>query len=68
METRTVSVSVSTTYTDINYNRYDASGNPVRSTFTLEDLKVGDTVVVRSEENIRNATSFEASAVERVTY
>lgn len=67
-EMRTAQVSASTAYTLINYARLDQSGNPVRTSFSFGNLKVGEIITVRSAENIRDAASFEATAVERVVY
>lgn len=67
-ETRRANVTAATSYAIIDFSKFDATGNPVRTAFALADLKESDIVTVRSTENIRNAESFDVTAVERVTY
>jgi hypothetical protein len=67
-ETRTANTSVGTIFTLINYERLDRQGNPTRMPRTFANLTAGDMVTVRSSENIRNAGSFDATAVEWIQY
>lgn len=65
---RVAQVSAATTYTLIDYSKLNAQGNPAYISRTLSDLKAGDVVIVRSNENIRDAETFDATAVELVKY
>lgn len=67
-ETRNANVGSATAYTEIDFARVNASGDPARTSLTLADIKEGDAVTVRSTMNIRSAESFDVTAVERVTY
>lgn len=68
LESRTVNVSAGTEYALIDYTSIDREGNPRRTPLTLSDLRVGEVVTVWSNENIRDAGSFEASVVQKVIY
>lgn len=67
-QTRTVSVSSATTFSDVNFRSLDREGNPVRTSFAFTDLQPGNTISVRSASNIRRAESFDAISVERFSY
>ncbi|MFH0806232.1 MAG: hypothetical protein V1885_00700 [Candidatus Brennerbacteria bacterium] len=67
-ESRTVNVTANTMFTLIDYSSLDARGNPSRTPQTFSSLKVGDTVMVRSDENVRNVGTFDAREVEWVRY
>ncbi len=67
-EMRTVKVSANTEYSRINYQALDAQGNPSRTQASLSDIDVGEVIVVRSAENIRDAQEFEAIEVQLLRY
>ncbi|MDP3725328.1 MAG: hypothetical protein Q8R20_02580 [Nanoarchaeota archaeon] len=61
-------VTAVTEYVLVDYSQPEANGDPSRAPFTLSDLKPGDVVVVESDENIREATSFETKLVQQVRF
>lgn len=63
-EIRSASALGSTTYTLVDHS----NGSPVRSAITLRDVKVGNFVLVKSNENIRSAEKFDVTSVEVVRY
>jgi hypothetical protein len=67
-QTRTANVTGTTTYTLTDFGNLDRQGNPTRTTIAFKDLKVGDTVTVESGSNIKDAQSFDVTAVEVVKY
>lgn len=67
-QTRTVNVSANTEYSSVDYKKYDANGNPVRNAIALTDIAANTMVVVRSNDNIRDAKQVEAIEVERLVY
>ncbi|MCL4404027.1 hypothetical protein M1432_01670 [Patescibacteria group bacterium] len=44
----------------------DKNGNPVRTPITLADIKSGDTVMVKSAQNIFSATTFDVTEVDLI--
>lgn len=68
IELRAVNVSANTTYTDVDYGTLVRGGEPTRTPFVFDNLAVGDVVTVQSAENIRDAKTIEATAIERVRY
>lgn len=67
-QTRTANTSATTAFVLIDFEKLDEEGNPSRTALTLADVKEGDIVTVQSNENIRDAGSFEASVVQKVIY
>lgn len=67
-ETRTANVTAKTTYTFFDYTQFDKQGNPKTSSITLKDLKTGDNITVKSEQNIRNVQSFDVSEIQKVVF
>lgn len=65
---RRANVSGATEYVLVDYSKPQANGDPSRASFTLSDLKAGDKIVVESEENIREAKSFETKLVQQVRF
>lgn len=67
-ERRQANVRGATAYALVDYSHPDELGNPTETSFALSDLKAGDTVVVESEENIRDEKVFEVVRVEQVRF
>jgi len=65
-QTRMAITSSNTSFVLIDLTKFDNNGNPASSPIKLSDIKVGDIVTVRSNQNIRSAEKFEATAVEIV--
>jgi hypothetical protein len=66
---RSVLVSAATKITLVDYTKRDKRGNnPLVAAYRLADLKAGDTVNVKTSENIRNAQEFIANAIELIRY
>jgi ABC-type cobalt transport system substrate-binding protein len=65
-QTRNANTSPSTQYFSLDNIHLDKSGNPTRATITLADIKSGDTVMVKSSENIFSASSFDATEVDLI--
>lgn len=65
---RRANVSAVTEYVLVDYSNPQENGDPSRASFMLSDLKPGDRIVVESDENIRNAKSFETKLVEQVRF
>ncbi|MEK7479445.1 MAG: hypothetical protein AAB634_02860 [Patescibacteria group bacterium] len=65
---KAANVSGATEYVLVDYSKPQENGDPTRSTFTLEELKPGEQVVVESDENIREAKVFEAKLVQQVRF
>lgn len=61
---RFASVISATTYTLVDHSK----GSPVRSKIKLNDIKIDDYVLVKSNSNIRDAEKFDITAVEVVKY
>lgn len=64
----TVSANTSsqTNYVSIDPTKFDKQGNATVTALKLSDLKQGNVVTVRSNQNIRNASSFDASEVQLI--
>lgn len=67
-ERRRANVRGATKYVLVDYSKPDELGNPTEASFKLAELKAGDTVVVESEENIRDEKAFEVVRVEMVRF
>jgi hypothetical protein len=67
-QVRFANISSQTKYTLIDFSRLDKNGNPARSSLKLNDIKVGDVITVRSNENIRAAEKFDVTEVELFKY
>lgn len=67
-EIRFASLFSSTKIYLIDTTKLDAQGNPQRTELKLSDLKIGDAVTVRSNQNIRNAKKFDVTKIELVKY
>ncbi|MDP2703748.1 MAG: hypothetical protein Q8P01_00755 [bacterium] len=67
-ERRQANVRGATKYALVDYSKPDELGNPTETSFKLADLKAGDTIVVESEENIRDKKVFEVIRVEQVKF
>jgi len=65
-QTRNAITSNETSFTLIDYTKIDQEGNPTISQIKLSDIKTGDIITVRSNQNIRNAEKFDVTAVEVV--
>lgn len=62
---RTASISKSTQIVSISF---DKQGNPKTTPLKISDLKIGDTITVRSDQNLREAKKFDASQIELLKY
>lgn len=62
---RSANVLSDTTYSLIDYSRFDEEGGPAITEISLSDLAVGDQITVRSNINIKDAQSFDVIAVEK---
>ncbi len=58
---RTISISRTT---EITAKTIDKQGNQKLGSIKLSDLKIGDTITARSNENIKNAKKFDAYRIE----
>jgi hypothetical protein len=68
-ELRSVLVASNTKITLVDYTKKDAQGNsPLQMALKLSDLKVGDQINVRSDQNIRDAKEFIATEIELIKY
>lgn len=67
-EIRLASISSATEIMLVDYTKPDNRGNPTITPLELSDLKVGDTITVRSDQNIRDAEKFDVTRVELVRY
>ena len=67
-EVRFANVSSATTFTFNDYTTPDGRENPTITTIELSDLKIGDKISVRSDQNIRDAEKFDVTRVELVKY
>jgi ABC-type cobalt transport system substrate-binding protein len=65
-QNRNANTSPSTQYFSIDNTHLDKSGNPTITPITLADIKPGDTVMVKSSENIFSAGSFDATEVDLI--
>ncbi|MFA6407621.1 MAG: hypothetical protein WCV80_02875 [Candidatus Paceibacterota bacterium] len=63
---RYVTVTGSTKIIQVNPAKRDAQGKPQTTVIKLSDLKVGDIVLVSTEENIRTTQLFDATQIELV--
>jgi hypothetical protein len=53
----------------VDYTKKDAQGNsPLQMALKLSDLKAGDQINVRSDQNIRDAKEFIATEIELIKY
>jgi hypothetical protein len=57
-----------TEFVIIDYTILDDSGDPTTTAISIDALVAGDQVIVRSNENIRDAKKFSVTRVERVIY
>lgn len=64
--TRSADTSSQTKYVLVDYHKLDFKGNPKITSFTLSDLKVGDVITVRSNQNLRSTEKFDATEVQLV--
>lgn len=64
-ETRSANVLSNTTYSLVDYSKFDNEGNPAITEISLTDLKAGDQITVRSNANIKNAKSFDVISVDK---
>lgn len=67
-ETRFASLTSKTKIVLIDSAKLDAQGNPKITDLKLADLKAGDTITVRSEQNIKDAKKFDVTKIEMVRY
>ena len=65
-QVRYASITSATKIISINHAKLDAQGNPEIKTIRLSDIKIGDTITVRSDQNIKNAQKFDVSQVELI--
>lgn len=65
---RFASVTAATTIVFIDTTQLDVQGNPKITVLPLSDLKIGDNVTVRSDQNIRDERKFDITKVELVKY
>jgi hypothetical protein len=49
-------------------NRVDANGNPLSTQIRSSDLKAGDSIMVKSDANIRDAEQFDVTEVALIRY
>ena len=59
-EIRTVRTSFTTEFILIDPNQFDEKGNSITTTISLADIKVGDIITVRSDQNIKDLQKFSA--------
>lgn len=52
----------------VDYTKFDKSGNPATTKIDLSDLRVGDSVTVTANENIRKIRTVTAAKIELVKY
>ena len=62
-ETRFASLTSKTKIVSIDTTKLDSNGNPQITELKLADLKVGDTITVRSEQNIKEAKKFDITKI-----
>ena len=67
-QTRTAKVYSGTKLLSLDYSKMNKNGNPATSTFSLSDLKNGDTVTVKSTANIKDSPTFDASEIDLIKY
>ncbi len=65
-QTRNANTSPNTKYYSVDMLNIDKNGNPTATSITLADIKPGDTVMVKSSENIFSASSFDATEVDLI--
>jgi hypothetical protein len=58
-----VNVGENTLLKFFDYSKLDANGNPIISQISIENIKLGERVLVKSKVNIKNAVEFTASEI-----
>ena len=64
MQRRVVSITSTTKIMMADQNALDANGEAIITTIKFSDIKVGVRTIVKSSENIKDATSFDATEIE----
>ncbi len=67
-ETRFASLLSATKIYLIDTTQLDTNGNPKKTELKITDLKIGNNITVRSNQNIRTAKKFDVTQIELVKY
>ncbi|GEM_PF-1237625 len=67
-QTRLANTTPDTKYLFVDYTKFDKSGLPTQSNGVFSDIKIGDTVMVESTENILTEKRFDVTKVTLVKY
>lgn len=63
-QTRNAQTTPNTKFFSVDNAHLDGSGNPTRTAIKLSDIQPGDTVMVRSAQNIFSASTFDVTEVD----
>ena len=64
-ERRTVRIDGSTSVKELTFSRAKLGSPPVEKTITLNNLQVGDQIIVTASENIKEKNSFTAALIQK---
>ena len=62
-EIRTVRTSFTTEFILIDPNQFDEEGNSIKTSISLSEIKVGDKIRVRSDQNIKDLQKFDVTRI-----